>query len=247
MDPALYFDPCYHGEPFVLFGAGHLTGLGIVVAGAFALSLSRRRWTERAKRGFRFALAGGLLALELGRHAWFAVHGLWQVQDRLPLELCAISAWLSICALAFRSRAAYEPLYFLGLGGATQALITPNVAPYSFPHWLAIQSYVSHGGIVLAALYLTLVEGFRPTPASLRRVILWVSAYVPVVLAINWAIGGNYLFLAAKPAFPTAMDWMPAWPWYIGMLIALALAVALLLYLPFLIADRRAARPTGGD
>lgn len=241
------FSPDYHGEPFVLFGAGHLAVMGLVTAGVLWLALSRGRWNGQAKRSFRFALAGGLLALELGRHAWFAVHGLWRVQDNLPLGLCSISVWLSVFSLAIRSRAAYAPLYFLGLGGAAQAILTPNVAPYSFPHWLAVQSYVSHVGIVIATLYLTLIEGFRPTPQSLRRVILWVTAYVPAVFVLNLAIGSNYLFLAAKPEFPTLIDRMPAWPWYIGLLIALALVVALLLYLPFMIMDRRAARATAGE
>lgn len=241
MNVARCFAPDYFGEPFVLFGGTHLVATGLVLLALLPVLLPRRCWSDSAKCRFRFALAGTLLALELGRHAWFLAHGQWSVQGMLPLHFCTISVWLSIVALVTLSRAVYEPLYFLGLGGATQALITPSLAPYGFPHVLAFQTYASHTGIVMAALFLTQIEGFRPTPQSLLRLILAVAAYVPVVFALNLAIGSNYLFLAAKPEFPTAMDWMPAWPWYIGVLIALALAIALLLYLPFLIADRRAA------
>lgn len=241
MTPARWLAADYFGEPFALFGRAHLVATCLVLLALLPVLLPRSCWSDRARNVFRFALAGALLALELGRHAWFLANGLWSVQGMLPLHFCTISVWLSVVALATRSRGAYEPLYFLGLGGATQALITPSLAPYGFPHVLALQTYASHTGIVMATLFLTRIEGFRPTPQSLLRLILAVAAYVPAVFALNLAIGSNYLFLAAKPEFATAMDWMPAWPWYIGVLIALALAIALLLYLPFLIADRRAA------
>ena len=71
------------------------------------------------------------------------------------------------------------------------------------------------------------------------------------VFFLNLAIGSNYLFVAGKPDFPTLLDMLAPWPWYIFEIEAIAFAIFFLLYLPFLIkdwrqsaqADRQPARP----
>jgi uncharacterized membrane protein YwaF len=46
-----------------------------------------------------------------------------------------------------------------------------------------------------------------------------------------------------KPPFPTILDLMPPWPWYIGVLIAMGLTSTVIYYAPFFILDRiRGAR-----
>ncbi len=237
-----FFSLEYHGNPFVLFGPAHWIAAGIILAIALTFNLPRHMWNNRARRSFRLGLAGWLSAWEIARHAWFAVHSEWNIQTMLPLHLCSISVWLSIYTLATKSRFTYEPLYFFGLGGATQGLITPSILPYGFPHFHAFQDFAAHGGIVLATLYLTQIEGFRPTFRSVINVILFMTAYVPFVFILNQAIGSNYLFLAGKPDFPTLIDKMSPWPWYIVELSLVALAVAMLLYIPFFIRDWRTGR-----
>jgi uncharacterized membrane protein YwaF len=42
---------------------------------------------------------------------------------------------------------------------ALQAILTPDLGIYDFPHFRYFQVFISHGLIVTAALYMTLVEG----------------------------------------------------------------------------------------
>ena len=90
----------------------------------------------------------------------------------------------------------------------------------------------------MAPLYMTWVEGYRPTWKSFRTVFVWTNIYMVVIFFFNLAIGSNYLFIAHKPEFPTLLDALAPWPWYILELELIALAICLLLYLPYIIKDR---------
>lgn len=91
----------------------------------------------------------------------------------LPLHVCSALVWVGALGLVMRSYKIYEFMYFMGIGGALQALLTPDLGIYGFPHYRFWQTYLSHGLIVTAAIYMTVVEGFCPTWKSLRRVFLW--------------------------------------------------------------------------
>lgn len=141
--------------------------------------------------------------------------------------------------LVTKNYSIYEFCYFLGIGGALQALLTPDLGLYGFPHFRFFQTYISHGLIISAAIYMTVVEGFRPTWKSLLRVALWINVYMVVVFVINMLIGSNNLFVAHKPPTASLLDLLSPWPWYILWMEAIGLVVCLILYLPFAIKDWR--------
>jgi len=123
-----------------------------------------------------------------------------------------------------------------------QALFTPDLGIYGFPHYRFFQTYILHGLLVTAAIYLTTVEGFRPTWKSLLRVIVIVNLYMVLILGINFIIGSNYLFVSRKPPGPTLLDALPDWPIYLLYIEGIGLVMFLLLYFPFLIKDLRAQK-----
>jgi len=182
-----------------------------------------------------------LIVDELAWHGWNWATGQWTFQTMLPLHLCSVFVFLSAYMLITKSYPVYEYAYFLGIGGAIQALLTPDAGRYGFPHFRAFQVMISHGSIVTAAIFMTVVEGYRPTWRSLLRVAVGANLYMLAVGMLNWAIGSNYLFIARKPETASLMDLLGPWPWYILSLEAVGLAICLLLYLPYAIRDRRAA------
>ncbi len=161
----------------------------------------------------------------------------------LPLHICSVMVWASAYMLVTKNYSIYEMGYFLGIGGATQALLTPDASGYGFPHYRAFQTFIAHGLLVAIPIYMTLVEGFRPTLASFKKVFIWTNIYVFFVFFLNLAIGSNYLFIAHKPEFPTLLDILAPWPWYIFQLEAIGFAIFLLLYLPFFFRDQRVKQP----
>ena len=236
-----FFSPDYNGPAFTLFDAGHLAWLSLIGLIGLSFFHFRNVWDENARRKARWIFAGVLVFSEIPWHIWSIVYDRWTLQTNLPLHLCSVFLWLSAYMLARRSYRVYELAYFLGIGGALQALLTPDAGIYGLPHFRAVQTLIAHGAIFLAPIYMTIVEGMRPTPSSFARVILWTNIYMVFVFGVNLLLGSNYLFIAHKPEFPTLIDALAPWPWYIVQLEIIALAIVSLLYLPFLIKDWQTA------
>lgn len=232
------FAPRQSGPPFRLFSRSHLAALGVhTLLNLSLLVLRAHPPAPHTRRLLRTGLATTLLVNEAAWHIWHWKTGQWRVQTMLPLHLCSVMVFHSAVMLLTRSYTLYEVAYFLGPGGAIQGLLTPDLGCYRFPHFRYFQTFISHGGIVTASLYMTLVEGYRPTPQSLVRVIVGIHPYMLLVVLVNRATGGNYLYLAHKPEIPTLIDHLGPWPWYILSIEAIGLATMLLLYLPFALHD----------
>jgi hypothetical integral membrane protein (TIGR02206 family) len=153
--------------------------------------------------------------------------------NHLAFHLCSIFVFLSAYMLVTKSYKIYEFAYFLGIAGAIQALLTPDAGIYGFPHFRAWQVMISHGTIVTAAVFMTLVENYRPIWQSLKRVLIGGKIYMVIIFFLNLLIGSNYLFIAHKPATSSLIDVLPPWPYYIFFIDLIWVAVSLLLYVPF--------------
>lgn len=234
-----FFAGDYPGPAFEFLGGAHLAALlFLVLLNVFLLryknadekTLSRVRWT----------LALVLWGNEVAWHAWNYAVGRWTIQEMLPLHLCSILVWLGAFMLVTRNYRIYEFMYLMGIGGAVQALATPDLGIFGFPHFRFFQTFISHGLIVTSAIYMTAVERFRPTWGSVWRVALWMNLYMIPVFFLNRAIGSNYLMINHKPPTASLLDLLPDWPVYILYMEVLGLVTVLLLYAPFAIKDWRA-------
>ncbi|MBI5295976.1 MAG: TIGR02206 family membrane protein [Chloroflexi bacterium] len=238
-----FFTGDYQGAAFALFDPAHLAVLLAVVL-LNVLLLRFKGADERTRHAIRWTMAIILWVNEFAWHAWNYAVGRWTIQTMLPLHLCSVLVWVGALMLVTKNYRIYEFAYLLGISGALQALLTPDLGIYGFPHFRFFQTFISHGLIVTAAIYMTTVEGFRPTWKSLGRVALWANVYMVIVFFINRAIGSNYLMVNGRPATPSLLDLLPDWPVYILYMEAIGLVCFLLLYLPFAITDWRAARGT---
>jgi hypothetical integral membrane protein (TIGR02206 family) len=226
--------------PFPLFGPAHLVLLAAVPATGLGLAavIRARRGLERPIRlGLSALLAVNQIAylVYAGARGWIAPPG------GLPLEICDLAAWLAVAALAGAPPVFGELLYFVGLAGTVQALLTPDLG-VAFPSYPAAKFFLGHGGTVAAAILLLATGRLRPRPGAWWRALLWLNAYAAAVLVLDLAAGTNYIYLARKPPVPTLLDAMGPWPWYILTGDAAAAALFFLLQLPF-----RSRRSGQGD
>ena len=233
-----YFDYNYNGPPFDVFGAGHVTALCFI---AMIIGYLFRGWKKpgaQAKRRARLLLMWVILIVESSWHVWSLATDTWTIQRHLPLHTCSMGIWLSVVMLATRSYRLYEILFFVGIAGATQALLTPSMGPYGLPHFWAVQSLASHGLLVIALVYMTAIEGFRPTWKSVWRTMLVLNLYMLFVTGVNYLIGSNYMYTLHKPATASLLDAMGPWPWYIVSGEFVAVLFFSLLYVPFALSNR---------
>jgi hypothetical integral membrane protein (TIGR02206 family) len=239
-----YFTADYSGPPFQLYGIGHLIALSLILIFCLSFLYLRNTLVDVRKKRFRWSLAIILFLNEIAWHAWAAYWGIWNIQTMLPLHMCSVVVWLTIYMLLTKNYQIYEISYFLGIGGALQALLTPDITGYGFPHFRAFNSFLAHGLLVSVPIYMTVVEGFRPTLASFKHVFIWANIYLIPVFLLNLVIGSNYLFIAYKPDFPTLLDLLAPWPWYIIQLEVVGLLILFMLYVPFFIKDWQIKKQT---
>ncbi|MDF2670181.1 MAG: transporter permease [Paenibacillus sp.] len=227
-----FFD-AYNPNSFSAYSATHIAALVVLITGVVLLFVFReglRR--ERASLLGRYMLAGILVVCEVSLNVWYVAEGVYSVKDTLPLELCSISLYLSVFMLIFRNRLLFQIVYFTGIGGALQALLTP-VLGYAFPHYRFIEFFIAHITIIWAVLFMVWVERFRPTFKSIGITMVFLNVMLVILVGVNYITGGNYMFLARKPDTASLLDVLGPYPWYLLSLEAVALVLFLLLYAPF--------------
>jgi hypothetical integral membrane protein (TIGR02206 family) len=232
-----YFSIDYLEGEFVLFGTSHITVLiTLVVLNVLMVIWQRKVKNEAVKKGFCYGLAALLILQEISLNAWRLSIGTWSAGTSLPLHLCGISLFVSAVALVTMNYRVFEIQYFWGLAGAIQPLLTPD-STYGFPHYRFFQVFISHGAIVTACIYMTLVVGYRPTLKSLWKTFLVTNAYMLIIAPINLLLDGNYLFICRPPDTPSLIDYLGPWPWYILSLEIVGLLFFFVFYAPFGIKD----------
>src|SRR3989304_453838 len=233
-----FFAADYSGPAFEFMSTTHIGALAFLVL--LNLFLIRYRYAEdKTKGSIRWMLALILWGNEFAWHYWNYAVGRWTIQSMLPLHLCSLLVWTGALMLVTKNYRIYEFMYFMGIGGAIQALATPDLGIYGFPHFRFFQTFISHGLIITSAIYMTVVEGFRPTWKSMLRVAIWMNLYAAGVYIFNSSIDSNYLLINHNPDTPSLLDLLPPWPIYILYMEIIGVITILLLYLPFVIKDWR--------
>ena len=220
-------------EPFVPYSRQHvmillLIGLGIYFLYQYQNLLRQERWNMMV----RYTIAVLFIGSEIGLDVWQVKAGIFQPSTSLPFELCTISLFLASIMIITKSYRLYEIVFFTGILGASQAILTPNLQ-YAFPHFRFIEYFIAHALLVLSPLFMTWVEGYRPTFQSIKRTMLFLNALLPIILLVNYKTGGNYMFLAHKPETASLLDMLGPYPYYIISLEIAAFIACLLLYIPF--------------
>ena len=93
--------------------------------------------------------------------------------------------------------------------------------------------FIGHGLVVWCALYAIVAYGFWPRLRSVGIAIVATVVYAACVIPVNLALDTNFLYLCAKPAMPSLMDYLGPWPWYVAGLFGLLIIVCFLCWAPF--------------
>jgi hypothetical integral membrane protein (TIGR02206 family) len=226
-------------RPFVTLGTDHLAALAVIVVAAVGLTLLVRRRPDSGRAtGVRVALAVALLFATAGTLLAWSREMPLTVWDVLPLHLCDFLILVSVFAVLTRRGAACELLYFWGGAGTILALVSPDVSA-GFPDWRFLSFFTLHGLVVVTAVVLTFGFGRHPAPGAPWRAFVATNVYAAAVGLVDLVFDRNYLFLRAKPAAVTLLDWLGPWPVYVLVADVLALLLFLALYLPFGLARPR--------
>ncbi|KKI92003.1 membrane protein [Bacillus sp. SA1-12] len=221
-------------EPFRLFSKEHIITIAIIFVLCLLLFIFRRQLEKQGLRMFlRFFLLFLLIASDIGYHIWLVSENAWSPKDALPLHLSDLSVLLAIVLLFTKNLRLFQFLYFAGLGSSIQAILTPDLGRFSFPHFQYIEFFISHGGVVLTCLFMVLAFHYRPTLRSLWMTVLIVNIYGVCVFFLNKWLGANYLYIMNKPKNASLLDFLGPWPWYLLSVEVIMIIIFYLLYSPF--------------
>jgi hypothetical integral membrane protein (TIGR02206 family) len=65
---------------------------------------------------------------------------------------------------------------------------------------------ISHGLLITSGIFMTTVEGFRPTLKSLWRVVIGLNIYAAIIYPINLLLGIDFLYINGKPSTASLLD-----------------------------------------
>lgn len=206
----------------------HLLTLIILFGLMFVLVINRNVLTPY-RRSIYMSVGVCLILSRISLDIWYITTGSWNVQTSLPLELCSIASLLSAIMLFTRSKWLFEVLFFIAIGGALQALLTPELA-YGFPHFRYVQFFFDHFLLMIAPLLLTLFERYTLTFRSLIRSFFFLNVLALVVAIINLLLNANYMFLMEKPSTRSLLDLLGPHPYYLLAVEGVAFIIFLILY-----------------
>lgn len=227
-----YFAFNYKNDPFQLFSLEHLMTLLIIAILAICIFVFHKKLRLRA-RMISYWFAAILLVSELSLHVWYIAFHQWSLRQALPLELSDMAVILTIVMLYTKNAALFRFLYFVGIASSIQAMLTPDLKYYSFPHFRYIEFFISHGGVFLAVLFMAGVIRYEPTFRSLWETVVIIDIYGAMVYFLDRLIHANYLFLINKPEAASLLKYLGPWPWYILLAEVVMMLSFLILYSPY--------------
>ena len=195
-------------DGFETFGTPHLVAMALTLALPALLAVLARRLSGAAPTVIAWLLAGMLLANEftywsirigaIGLDGW--------VRNHMPLHVCGVAVLLTSATLLFRSPKTYEIVYFWGLVGSANAVITPGGLAVDFPEYRFFQYFIAHSGIVVGVLFATWGLGMRPTLRGMFRAFAYLAVFAAFVGAVNLLLGSNFMWLSgASPGHRVAL------------------------------------------
>jgi hypothetical integral membrane protein (TIGR02206 family) len=210
------------------FSPPHLAALAVMVIAIPGYIWLGRRHPGRASTVAAYALALVIFVAWAGEYVTDIAHGTWTVKYTLPLQLTDAVSLTAIIALITRRVLAVELAYFWAFSASLQATLTPDLYT-TFPHILYFTYFMYHVGAIVAGAFLVYGLRLYPRRGAVWRAYFATLAWAAVAGTADIITGGNYMYLAYKPAHGSLLSVMGPWPWYIAAGAAVALALLLLI------------------
>ena len=228
------------GTPFEMFGTVHLLTIATVIVISVLLPKFYKNKTEDQKSTMSKIIAA-IIFLHVIISPYKDLYLLanpYDWRETIPLHMCDLSEIFLIIFLLGGPKILYLCAFFWGLGGATMAILTPDISHHDLDY---IFFMIGHGMIVVGIMYATVSLGNRPYGKDILKVTaITLFILLPIVFVINIFLGepANFWYLVAKPDGASLMDMFPDPPLHILYTTPLAIAVFYLIYLPYFIKAR---------
>lgn len=229
-----------NASPFVLFGNIHIITMLVILSVSILLPLIYKNKSEAQNSVMTKVIAYTIIAhVVISPYKdLFLLENPYNWREVLPFHMCDLSEIFIAWFLLGGPKILYKCAFFWGIGGATMAIITPDIPYHDLDYAFFM---IGHGMIVLGIMYATIALGNRPYATDILTVSLITACILlPITYIINLLLGepANFWYLMAKPEGASLMDAFPEPPYHLLVLTPLAIATFFIIYAPYFIKDR---------
>jgi hypothetical integral membrane protein (TIGR02206 family) len=215
-------------EPFKLFGFYHIaTTVFMAVVLLYVIHLVSKGRIK--KKNFRLFMLISLLVLDIAYRVWGGFYETRNLSIFFSLHLSSTSVLLSILLWIKFNQKLYDVLFYWAILLVPQAIITPGIYRYGFPHLRFFHILWIHFLVIATVYYFSKVEKKWPSPLSLKRVVVYTHVYGLFIFIINILFGTNYMFIG-KSTNLSIIQFLPPWPYFVLILDLIVCILFALLY-----------------
>lgn len=132
------------------------------------------------------------------------------INEALPLYTCRISIYSGFFALIFNSNNLKILTIFWGLIGGIIGLIFPDLMPYSWPHIMYVNFFLTHFLVFWVSLFFLIVDKIKIKKENLKFLFIFVNVFLLITEIINLKFNLNYAYLSYSPVFTNLLNKLPA-------------------------------------
>lgn len=228
-----FYDP---SVPFHMWQTTHILTIVFIVLMTLLLYFFRHELQQHRKI-IRLTVGWTLILSRLSLDVWYVSTDQWTIQSSLPLELCSIASLICGIMLITQNKQLFEVFYFIAIGGAIQAILTPDLN-FGFPQYRYIQFFLDHMLLFISPLLMIWLYNYTITRKSLIKSFIVLNIIAGIVFIINGLLSANYMFLRQKPSAASLLDLLGPYPFYILSLELVTLGIFFILYIPFMFNKR---------
>tara|TARA_Y100001934_G_scaffold47301_1_gene57254 strand:+ start:748 stop:1446 length:699 start_codon:yes stop_codon:yes gene_type:complete len=207
--------------------------------------IARKYLDEKSQRNLAIFLIIAIIGVEIidDLYRIFETNPqmIWSAAGDLPLHMCGFSVFATSYALAKKDQLVFELCYFWGLGGALQAILTPDFSRVVDPFYL-FTFMISHGLIILNIFYLIFVYKMVLRKWALLRTIVITNIILVGIGLINFILDSNYFYLSMAPDVNNPLILSRVQPWYFMNMEFVAIIVFYILSIPMILYRKKVTR-----
>ena len=145
----------------------------------------------------------------------YIINDKWIIQEHLLLHLCAISQLIaSLIFILPKRNFFFEFLFYCGILGGLQAILTPQLNYYDGSLFEYIEYYVTHTIIILLPLFLYFNLNMKLSKYSWFRIFTSLNVLMIIIMPLNFILESNYMYLNSPPEVDNPLI-IGEWPIYL--------------------------------
>ena len=212
---------------FQLFGNDHIISIILIlITYVVLLGFNEKIGIKDNSTVFPVILSFILISLDISEDIVRYVTEHYSIKKDLPFQLCSISIYVAAVALLKKNQTAFELIFYWGMVGASQAILTPDGDLFELKTFF-VYSQAYHGILIFTVLWLVIKKGMRMEIKSIPKVVIITNLVVIFISIINYLMDSNYMFLRIRPNSISPFL-VGEWPVYIIMVQLFSIVVVTL-------------------